>query len=43
MWEGNIEQVVEYMGQGVSADYGVFYALLGLCGDFKLVRGLMCF
>ena len=23
------------MGQGVCADYGVFYVLLNLCGDLK--------
>ena len=26
---------VEYMGQGVCADYGVFYVLLDSCGDSK--------
>ena len=40
--EGKVEQVVEYMGQGVCVDYGVFCALLGSCGDIKLVRGSMC-
>ena len=29
------KKVVEYMGQGVCADYGVFYVLLDLCGDLK--------
>ena len=33
--EGKVERVVEYMGQGVCADYGVFYVLLDSCGDSK--------
>jgi pentatricopeptide repeat protein len=36
--EGKVEQVVEYMGQGVSADYGVFCALLDSCGDSKSLQ-----
>lgn len=33
--EGNIREAVDFMGQGVSADYGVFCALLGSCGKSK--------
>ena len=29
------KKVVEYMGQGVCADYGVFCVLLDSCGDSK--------
>ena len=29
------KKIVEYMGQGVCADYGVFCVLLDLCGDSK--------
>ena len=36
--EGKVEQVVEYMGQGVFADYGVFCALLDSFGDSKSLQ-----
>ena len=29
------KKVVEYMGQGVCSDYGVFCVLLDSCGDLK--------
>ncbi|KAK9275494.1 hypothetical protein L1049_022761 [Liquidambar formosana] len=36
--EGKIQEAVEYMNQGVCADYGVFYALLDSCGDSRLLK-----
>lgn len=33
--EGNVKEVLDYMGQGVCADYEVFYALLSSCGKSK--------
>ena len=37
--EGNdVEQVVEYMGQGICAYYGVLGVLLNSCGDSKSLQ-----
>lgn len=33
--EGKVKEALEYMGQGVSADYGVFCMLLEFCDDSK--------
>ncbi|GKV14044.1 hypothetical protein SLEP1_g24971 [Rubroshorea leprosula] len=33
--EGKVKEVLEYMGQGVSADYGVFSALLDFFGEVR--------
>lgn len=33
--EGKLEEAVEYMYQGISADYNAFSALLNSCGSFK--------
>lgn len=33
--EGKVKEVLEYLGQGVSADYGVFCILLDFCDDSK--------
>ena len=32
------KKIVEYMGQGVCADYGVFCVLLDSCGDSKSLQ-----
>ncbi|XP_004287534.1 PREDICTED: pentatricopeptide repeat-containing protein At2g15690-like [Fragaria vesca subsp. vesca] len=36
--EGKVEEALEYMGHGVSADYGVFCALAELCDGLKFGR-----
>ncbi|XP_050218647.1 pentatricopeptide repeat-containing protein At2g15690, mitochondrial-like [Mercurialis annua] len=35
--EGKVKEVLEYISQGVSADYNVFCALLDSCGNLKLL------
>lgn len=36
--EGKVKEALEFMGRGVSADYGVYTALLELCGEMKAVE-----
>ncbi|XP_050382913.1 pentatricopeptide repeat-containing protein At2g15690, mitochondrial-like [Argentina anserina] len=36
--EGKVGEALEYMGRGVTADYGVFIMLMELCDDSKVAR-----